>query len=246
MGTDPPTAPEVSSSYDRLPKTDTPVPPELEAYVQRVVSAALRDPVGRREYALFQDGAAVIPQLTHPPLRTSGLGSAPSVAEATAPEAALSDDLRVGACWLIHGSSGQLGIGLHAFISPTHATIEHIPLEITADIGQAPRKMLLWGLVEGERNVALYHDIMARGERLHAAAPGRATPPRHGNQLFVTLASFDYNIFAPFHIQTFPISSAAVEEGLYFGVVVLEILDNWGGKDTCLYRVRVHGNKVVL
>ncbi|RPD74276.1 hypothetical protein L226DRAFT_425821, partial [Lentinus tigrinus ALCF2SS1-7] len=223
---------------------------ELEAYVNRLVSTALRDPVGRRDFALFQDGAAVITRLTHPapaPGRrlpkhaelSSGDASHPN--GRNTPEAALHDDLRVGECWLVPGTSGQLGIGLHTFVAPTHVTIDHIPLEIAADIGQAPRKMVLWGLVEGSHNRALYRKLAERGEVLHAAALGRERPPVHSNQQYVFLASFDYNIFAPFHIQTFQISSIAVDEGLYFGVVVLEIVDNWGGQNTCLYRVRIHG-----
>ncbi|KAI0696213.1 hypothetical protein C8T65DRAFT_583626 [Cerioporus squamosus] len=250
VDTDLPPGPVVSLSQEPPSPADT-IIPQLEAYVQHVVSAALRDTVGRRDFALFQDGAAVIPKLTYPPPptrqpRASAPASAPALDGRGEPEAALDEDLHVGSCWLISGTSGQLGVGLHAFVSPTHVTVDHTPLEIAADIGRAPRRMILWGLVEGEQNIALYRDLQARGERLHAAAPGREAPARDGNQLFVTLASFDYNVFAPSHVQTFPISSVAVEEGLYFGVVVLEILDNWGGESTCLYRLRVHGNRVVV
>ena len=232
---------------------DVTITPELEAYVNRLVVTALRDPVGRQDFALYQDGAAVINRLTSPnPNPSHRLQHAPPLRAAEtspahdqhAPEAALHDDLRVGECWLVSGRSGQLGIGLHTFLAPTHVTIDHIPLEIAADIGQAPRKMVLWGLVEGDRNLAVYHDLVERGVALHT--PGHEHPTVHSDQPFVLLASFAYDIFAPFHIQTFPISSIAVDEGIYFGVVVLEVLDNWGGQTTCVYRVRVHGNVVVL
>ncbi|TFK79660.1 hypothetical protein K466DRAFT_579148 [Polyporus arcularius HHB13444] len=245
----PPTLSRIDSSTRLLLTPSVTVTPELEAYVNRLVSTALRDPVGRRDFALFQDGAAVITRLTYPsPSLRPRSSKHPQVSPVgdAAPEAALRDDLRVGECWLVPGSSGQLGIGLHTFIAPTHVTVDHIPLEIAANIGQAARKMILWGLVEGDHNLALYRRLVASGEALHPIDLGRDRPPVHSNQQYVLLARFDYNIFAPFHIQTFPIASVAVDEGMYFGVVVLEILDNWGGQSTCVYRIRIHGNVVVL
>ncbi|TFK79279.1 hypothetical protein K466DRAFT_473880, partial [Polyporus arcularius HHB13444] len=219
----------------------------LEAYVQRLVSTALRDPVGRRDFALLQDGAVVVSKLTYPaPSPPSSKRSKPIVGssfghrERSAPEAALRDDLRVGECWLVRSSSAQLGVGLQSFVAPTHITIDHIPLEIAADIGEAPRTMFLWGLVEGAGNLAIYRNLTERGEVLSAIVD-RQGPLHRDNSPYVLLASFDYNIYAPFHIQTFSISSVAIEEGMYFGVVVLEILENWGAETTCLYRIRIHG-----
>ena len=36
---------------------------------------------------------------------------------------------------------------LSAPIIPSHITIDHIPHAVAADIGQAPRYMILWGVV---------------------------------------------------------------------------------------------------
>ncbi|TFK81046.1 hypothetical protein K466DRAFT_578729 [Polyporus arcularius HHB13444] len=212
---------------------------QLEAYVRRLVSSAMRDPVGLQDFALHALGAKVLPQLT-----TMAPGRWRGSLPQNAPEEALRDSLHVGQCWLVKGTSAQLGIALHSPVYPTHVTVDHVPLEIAPDIGQAPRRMLLWGLVEGKNNLGLYHELSPeRAPDVFPADLGRNGPPVSGLSRFVLLASFEYNIFAPFHIQTFPVNPAIVDTGFYFGIVVLEILDNWGGDTTCLHRVRVHGHK---
>jgi SUN domain-containing protein 1/2 len=47
------------------------------------------------------------------------------------------------------------------------------------------------------------------------------------------------------HIQTFPIDAEIRSLGIDFGLVVLMVKNNWGmDKYTCLYRVRVHGQRM--
>ncbi|KAI0762925.1 hypothetical protein C8Q74DRAFT_1191173 [Fomes fomentarius] len=208
---------------------------DVLAYVHHAISAALRDPVGRRDFALVADGAKVVNNLTSPSPLTGD----------NSPELALRDDLRIGQCWLVDQRSFQLGVGLPVFVHPTHVTVEHIPLEIAADIRQSPRKMLLWGMVEGPLNRARYRNLVANGVVLPAATYGRYGPHLSDDRLFVLLTSFEYNIHAPFHVQTFPIYDTILDLDFYFGVLVLEAVENWGAESTCLYRWRVHGREML-
>ncbi|OJT14865.1 Spindle pole body-associated protein sad1 [Trametes pubescens] len=216
-----------------------PVPdPQLKLYIDNTITSAiakaLRDPVGLRDFALRADGACVLPDITTPS-RHHG----PTEASAGAgPGAALNDDIRVGNCWLIDGDKAQLGFKLTEPMHPTHVSVDHIPMEIAADPGAAPRRMILWGAVDGDINQIRYRSININ---LTSSIDHNA-PPIPWNHFYAPLASFQYDIRAPSHVQTFRIDSRIVDSDIDFGVMVLEIIDNWGGETTCLYRLRLHGH----
>lgn len=216
--------------------------PAIKAYVDgavhRAISRALRDPVGRRDFALLADGAILLPELTEV---AASRGMLRARDRGTRPEVALDDDMHIGNCWSIPGAGGQLGFRLATMIRPTHVSIDHIPSEIAADISRAPREMALWGGVDGP-----YEDILRNFTESRCVNPpnlhGRSAPfVTHGYN-FTLLAHFEYDIRSPVHVQTFGLQPYIVDSDVVFGVVVLEILNNWGGKSTCLYRVRVHGD----
>ncbi|PIL31026.1 hypothetical protein GSI_05720 [Ganoderma sinense ZZ0214-1] len=219
----------------------TDLDPTLKAYVdravERAISRALRDPVGRRDFALLADGAILLPELTE--VVTSD-GMRRGRDRGTRPEVALNDDMRIGNCWSIPGTNGQLGFRLATMIRPTHVSIDHIPTEIAADISRAPREVALWGGVDGPYEDILRNFTYSRRVNLPTLY-GRSAPFTTHGYNFTLLAHFEYDIRAPTHIQTFRLLPYVVESDMVFGVVVLEILSNWGGKSTCLYRVRVHG-----
>lgn len=229
------------------PTTPQVISPEIRSYVHQLLSAALHDPVARRDYALHADGATVIHDLTLPMTRDADVSPDHTTTSShSAPEVALTDNLRIGQCWHVRGQTCQLAVGVPAFLHPTHITIDHIPIEISADIRQAPHRMLLWGLVEGPHNRAHYHALVANGVALHSVVYGRYGPSLSKDHLYVLLATFKYDIYAPFHIQTFTVDKTIIDSDFYFGVIVLEVVDNWGADSTCLYRVRLHGHEVVM
>ncbi|KAI0753000.1 hypothetical protein C8Q80DRAFT_1096880, partial [Daedaleopsis nitida] len=208
-----------------------------ESYVRHIVLSALRDPVSRRDFALQDAGAKVISSLTYP--------STPSDRDSRyGPAAALRDDLRTGDCWRMAGSSGQLAVGLPELIHVTHVTIDHLPVAFSPDVGEAPRKMFLWGVIDGKSNHALYQEWVANGRTLHPPGLGRLGPQLSAGYSYVLLATFEYDIYALSHVQTFDLNPAIIEANFYFGIVVLEIIDNWGSADTCLYRLRIHGHSI--
>ncbi|KAI9057618.1 hypothetical protein FKP32DRAFT_1583353, partial [Trametes sanguinea] len=185
-----------------------------------------------RDYALAADGGMIFDELTW-----SFHGSV-----STPPEVVLEDDTRPGHCWHLSGSRAQIGISLPEFIHPTYVSIDHIPRPIAADIGQAPRRMVLWGIVDGWENRERY------AKRMHALRANstleRDHPPlTKDDYVFVELADFIYNISLPRAVQTFPVREEVRQLGIDIGVVVLEIMDNWGSESTCVYQVRIHGTE---
>ncbi|KAI0665418.1 hypothetical protein C8Q78DRAFT_942996, partial [Trametes maxima] len=182
-----------------------------------------------RDYALLADGAMVLDELTSP-LDTSN--------PVVGPHLALDEDSRIGRCWRFPGSSGQLGIITPEFIRPTHVSIEHIPRVIAADIGQAPRRMVLWGVVDGLENEELCRKL----DKHRNDTVGPNHPSITGDDYsFIQLAEFVYNITEEHVVQTYPVRSDIGEVVIDIGLFVLEIVENWGGASTCLYCVRIHG-----
>ena len=224
------------AAFGRSVRSNDEISPAVKAYIDRALSRASRDLVGRRDFALYADGGRIILELTH---AWSGTSSAPSAG--SNPTAAITDDIRVGNCWSIAGHAGQLGIRLTEMIHPRHVSIDHLPLEIAADIGRAPRTMILWGALDGDDNEGRFRDITHAFNVSLPGVLGRSAPEITYGYTFIPLLAFEYDIRASSHVQTFSLDQYVVDSDLYFGVVVLDILQNWGGESTCLYRVRIHG-----
>ncbi len=209
---------------------------DMETAIQASIRKAIRGPVLLRDFALKADGGKILPGLTTavhtdqftPDQQTFG------------PEVVIDDLTTIGHCWSAVVPS-QVGLSTPALIHPTNVTIDHIPRELTADIGRAPRRMNLWGVVDGKTNHARYKSVVAaRGRRTPTA------PLLTSGHVFLNLASFEYDIAAETHIQTFPVSQDVMESHMDFGVFVLEIMDDWGAQKVCLYRVRIHGIPAML
>lgn len=217
----------------RLPANQ--VPDYLASYIHKEIRSALKDSVGKRDFALAADGAKIAIKLT----------SAFESFDARLPDNILDEDLRSASCWSFPGDRGQVGIKVPELIFPTHVTIDHIPREIAADIRQAPRNIIVWGLLEGKGNEQRYMEALEAFQTSPLNAIGDAPPsPITSTSRFVPLVAFDYNIAADFHIQTFSVDTLIVTSGVYFGVFVVEIRSNWGAESTRLYRVRIHGSEV--
>jgi len=148
---------------------------------------------------------------------------------------AIDDDIRPGRCWPFPGRAGQLGIKFPHPVVVTHISIDHVAKDIALDttMQNAPRRFMVWGYSNSEsRNFPSIH-------------PPRSAPQPlivDPNLTFLPIAMFRYEIHGPNHIQTFPILQEIATESFAFDGVVIEVLDNWGGETTCIYRVRVHGH----
>ncbi|KAI0738565.1 hypothetical protein C8Q80DRAFT_1053321, partial [Daedaleopsis nitida] len=203
------------------------------SYINRAIVAALKDPVGRRDFALGADGARIATKLTFP---HDSADHSPT----RSPENILDEDLRSGSCWSLSAQHGQVGIKLSEFIYPTHVTIDHVPHEIAADIKQVPRQIIIWGLLQGAGNQKRHVDALEVLQASPLNATGEGPPVTRGGH-FLPLAAFEYAAPSPRHIQTFPIDPAITSSSIYFGVFVIEIRSNWGASSTRVYCVRIHG-----
>ena len=242
------------STHDsaRLPTCDQLGDSQFQQLLNRVIVQVSKDLIGRRDFALHSSGGRVIHLLTTGVQDTDNMqmngqtlsdSIMPVLQSGTnrtiPPEVALSHNLRMDHCWRIDNHSGQLGFMLSEMVMVTHVTIDHIAGDMTSDISTAPRRMILWGVIDGEDNL----------EKAEALVDGEDVkwvgPPITGGYKFIKLTSFSYDIHGAFHIQTFPVADTVISLGLDIGLLVLEVVDNWGGSTTCLYRVRVHGERVV-
>lgn len=97
--------------------------------------------------------------------------------------------------------------------------------------------MTLWGEVDGAKNFDLYHRTGLR------EAPWGVLLSLHTRQsrTFLPLAAFEYQVGRP-SPQTFSVQDVVRSSGMDFTTLVLQINSNWASEDTCLYRVRVHGD----
>ena len=85
------------------------------------------------------------------------------------------------------------------------------------------------------------------GQPVPASLAEDITPPSLIPQKpdYIRVANFTYDIHATEYIQTFPVREEIRELGIDFGVVVLLVKSNWGKEEfTCLYRMRVHGERM--
>lgn len=228
-----------------VPRGGIPLPPpEVPLHITKYVDDKLaqttaaifsrisRGLVPHRDFALAADGGEVVFGLTSASKR--------GLKRTDGPHQVLNEDMRVGSCWRIPDAVGQVGISIPVTILPTNLTIDHIPKEIASDIGQAPREMVLWGVMDGSANAERYDEHFAAlwpVARVHQ----RSTPPLTMGQRFIPVAKIKYNIHGTLPFQTFPVHQEVLASGLDFGVFVLEVLNNWGSDSTCLYRVRLHG-----
>jgi SUN domain-containing protein 1/2 len=216
----------------------------LEQIVQRALLRLSKDFLGRRDFALHSGGGRVVLGITSPtvPQQSWFTTRVRAAAIHNNPDTAITDDLHLPSCWRVSGQAGQLGISLSEPISVTHVTIDHLAVDMTSDIESAPRRLVLWGIIDGVDNAEKWQRHIARSSQLplHSIKGPAIT----NSYSYIPLKIFEYDIHAPSHIQTFEVTKDIRALGMDFGVVVLEILSNWGGSSTCLYRVRIHGDRL--
>lgn len=194
-------------------------------------------PIGRHDHALSSNGGKIFIPLTTPQDDFSASPSSLSI------DSILTDDVRLDGSWLFPGPHFQVGISFATTIYPTHFTIDHAFFPDMFSSSKSPRHIVVWGVVEGTSNRGRASRLVADlgiGDVLN-----RTAPSLHQRENFLPLATVEYNIHGACHVQTFAVYPSVVEANIDFGVIVLEVLDNWGGEVTRLYRVRVHGESDV-
>ncbi|KAH9972829.1 hypothetical protein BGW80DRAFT_1312790 [Lactifluus volemus] len=208
--------------------------------VDTAISRHSKDTLAKADFALVS-GGAIVPQGFRQ--QVIGYLTGNGFAIGRPPITALHHETHNGYCWPFKGDQGQLGVTLAHPVFIDEITIDHVASEIAWDLRSAPRKMEVWGLVEGAKNhakVASWED--SRNEAgLEVPTQPRSLP--HSAK-YVRVAQFEYDIHKlDSAVQSFPADEDVRALELDFGIVALRVLSNWGKEFTCLYRFRVHGRK---
>jgi len=220
--------------------------------VDTAMSRHSKDTIAKADFALHSGGAVVIPSLTSDTheIRPQGVRqhvigylTGHGYALGRPPITALHHETHIGHCWPFKGDQGQLGVTLSRIIRIEEISIDHVARDIAWDMFSAPRKMEVWGLVEGTSNFA---KVAAWDAARTKAGEEIMMQPRSLPQSarYVRIAEFEYDVKAPDAVQTFPVEEEVHRTGMDFGIVVLRVLNNWGQEFTCLYRFRVHGQMI--
>ncbi|KAF8258161.1 hypothetical protein EI94DRAFT_1708240 [Lactarius quietus] len=144
------------------------------------------------------------------------------------------------ACWSFRGNSGTFGVALSTpNVLPSHVVIQHHPSISTAHLSRAPRQVIVWGLVDGVKNMEVYK----RSRDAFASALVRPPPfPMSRDGPFLPLAEFEFDITASSMRQAFPLFDEVRLWGIDFGVMVFQVRSNWGADVTSLCSVHVYGS----
>ncbi len=204
----------------------------LETSLQRVkedLRLLYADNTGMIDYAAEASGGKVVPHLSSPTyssprqlVPTDFLHSFGANAHIGKRDGVIKPGVKtLGDCWPLQGRSGFLTVQLETALNVSHVSVEHVAKGVTKYPGTAPRRFRVLGR-----------------KSTHMAEQPLVL---HSRENFV------YDIYADRLVQTFALDQGmdggkegGGEEG--FGVVTLEVLDNWGNNEyTCLYRLRVHG-----
>ncbi|KAI9057365.1 hypothetical protein FKP32DRAFT_1583899 [Trametes sanguinea] len=208
----------------------------MQNQIEQAIRIALQSSAQRRNFALALDGARVIPRLTSP-------NDTLRVSAGSSPENALEESFAHRPfCWSFPGNRGQIGIRLSQKIIPTHLVLDMAYSTASERPSRAPRQVILWGVVDGHANHATYEKDLREyrsGVAQHGSGPAEST-----GYTFLALAAFEYDATAAFPLQTYRVAESVVDSEMEFGVIVVEIRGNWGGDQTAICGLRVHGELV--
>ncbi|KAH8099952.1 hypothetical protein BXZ70DRAFT_195632 [Cristinia sonorae] len=234
----------------------------LDLLIDSAITKFSKDTISRADFAMHSGGARIIPALTSKTFEIRpatfvgqmvGMITGNGYAIGRPPVTVLHHENHNGYCWPFAGSEGQVGVALSSPVLISDITIDHVAKEVGTDMRTAPRQMEVWGLVEGKDNIARVLEWQEQKKAVHLDSDSDsgdeeedtypASLPR--SPLYIRIANFTYDIHGPKHIQTFPVDQEIKDLGVDFGVVALLVKNNWGREDlTCLYRLRVHGQRL--
>ncbi|KAG0203836.1 hypothetical protein BGX28_004041 [Mortierella sp. GBA30] len=130
--------------------------------ISRAMDEYFADVVAGPDYALYNSGGRIIPELTFTDYhynqyaimnRRSWLSNFvrrhiyPFPLSVRFAEKAIRPSMHPGDCWAMSGSIGQIGVRLTRRIIVTAVTIEHVDPRLALDRGSAPREIEVWRLI---------------------------------------------------------------------------------------------------
>ncbi|KAE8369604.1 hypothetical protein BDV27DRAFT_120571 [Aspergillus caelatus] len=183
------------------------------------------------------------------------------------PLAALTPWQDVGECWCSKPRSGmsQLALHLGRDIVPEEVVVEHIPKGASIRPEVAPRDMELWAqfqiVDESNPDSSSYPPIPPRKsgmlseqsslhdhiiDTLRLAYKGEAEGAYSNDELlgpsFYRVGQWTYDLNSSNHIQKFELDAIIDVPAIRVNKVAFRVKSNWGGNDTCLYRLKLYGH----
>jgi hypothetical protein len=188
-------------------------------------------------------GAKIDPFLTSPTMDTTRglkgyLRRSPFYFPDIAPPVrALMPWTEAGECWCAAPSNppglAQLAVRTPHLIRADTITVEHIPQTSTLDIKSAPKELEIWAEAEDGHDFNWSHDAGCTSQSID-------DPKSYSKKTWVCLGRVKYDIDNESHIQMMPLLNTDIPASRF----VVRVVDNYGQKYSCLYRVQLHGKLV--
>ncbi|KAK0501096.1 hypothetical protein EDD18DRAFT_1067285, partial [Armillaria luteobubalina] len=203
------------------------------------------------DLALLSSGAELIPTLTS---NTKGLqnlnlasrlrihlfGVDFSIAHIPSSRVVFQEDPRIiGKCWTFEGSRGHIAVALAERVTLSSMVIYRPPHHVLPPgaLMTTARKFVLWGLVDGERFFDEFDEVKPAS---HFHQSLRPLPDHILGGYFARILEYEYQLMQAKYIQ---VAYAGRDLSKYsFQTLVIEVADNWGANETCIYRIGIHGN----
>ena len=195
---------------------------------------------GRKNLALSSHGAVVLPSLTF-----IGQGTLQTFWAALWRHFVDVDriiDGNIEECWSFPATTAQIGIRLSDYVVIDYLTITHATN--TSNRASAPRELIVWGMIGGNENLAelqkahkTYNALLSRVTQLHTGI--QPSTIGRGHHLWVPLAAISYAPSAK--PQQFPVFKEVSKLNIEFGILIIQVVNNWGDFFTTMCEIEVFG-----
>ncbi|KAI9814347.1 MAG: hypothetical protein M1826_002259 [Phylliscum demangeonii] len=221
---------------------------QLAVFAQLAINDMVRRALASTDWLSPSLGALVEPRLTSATYKRAKqakqaarrVGPVPIVDPAAHPPVmALIPWETAGECWCTAPVEARLVVIPAWAMYPKAITVEFPSLRSTPDIRSAPRQIDIYGSVpDRDQWTAAASAIRAKRPTFTLTEPDPWG--------WLPLARVEYDVRQDNHIQTFPVDFDLEASGAQVVLLMVSMRNNWGDAErTCLYRVRVHGNRVV-
>lgn len=198
-------------------------------------------------------GARILPHLTSPTKQAPSSSLlerlyrklSPIYTAPHPPIVALQDWKEATDCWcaapIPTNSATTLTIQIAAKIFPEKFIVEHIPALGTPSIASAPRDLEVWAETPSTSHA---EQLTALLSEQNSFSPGTQCSSPSPGKKFVCIAQGRYDIHQHNYVQSFGMAADLKELGFAAEKFVVRVVRNWGAEWTCLYRVRMTGERV--
>ncbi|KAK5110691.1 hypothetical protein LTR85_000752 [Meristemomyces frigidus] len=151
-----------------------------------------------------------------------------------------------GDCWCAAPSTekgkAQIEILMGQHVFPDRLLIEHMPRRGTLQISAAPRELELWLETESAARAKELTKYLVESVLSYGRGPCDEAPtPKH-----LCIGKGWYDIHHDNWVQSFGMFAPMEANGIASNKFIVRVTKNWGADYTCLYRLRLTGERVVV